>query len=140
MALACTRACAQKKSVQKLKDESRERALTMFRLSRSFAAARRTLFTSASLRNAVGKATQETPKPVVQSSCAAGTVLNLKIRKSGTEPVALEDHDYPEWLWNVLDHKSQEAKLEADPAKKAKKHMRTINKKKIKMNNFIAQM
>lgn len=106
----------------------------MLRLAR----ARRTLFTSSVLRNAAEAVTKEVTK--IQSSCPAGTVLNLKIKKSGAEPVALEDSEYPEWLWTVLDPKVQQATLDQDPAKKAKKEMRARNKKTIKMNNFIAQM
>ncbi|KAH3675517.1 hypothetical protein WICMUC_002606 [Wickerhamomyces mucosus] len=80
------------------------------------------------------------PKNVIKSSCDAGTPLNLKIKKTGNEPVALEDSEYPEWLWTILDKKVQEIKLSEDPAKLAKKEMRTRNKKKIKMNNFMEQM
>ncbi|ODQ60000.1 hypothetical protein WICANDRAFT_15267, partial [Wickerhamomyces anomalus NRRL Y-366-8] len=76
----------------------------------------------------------------IKSSCPVGTLLNLKIKKSGAEPVALEDHEYPEWLWTVLDPKAQEEKLKADPAKYQKKLMRQRNRKNIKHNNFMAQM
>ncbi|CEP23000.1 unnamed protein product [Cyberlindnera jadinii] len=113
--------------------------------------ARRTLFTSSILRNSTAQATTATTASnaaketaastvTVKSSCKAGTSLNLKVKKSGEDPVALEDSEYPEWLWTVLDPKAQQAKLDSDPAKKAKKEMRLRNKKKIKMNNFIAQM
>jgi large subunit ribosomal protein L54 len=116
----------------------------MFRLRTVIAALpKRTIFTSSVLRNAAEGAKEgvkEASKPAVQSSCPAGTVLNLKIKKSGTEPVALEDSEYPEWLWSVLDAKAQQATLDTDAAKKAKREMRARNKKKIKMNNFIAQM
>jgi large subunit ribosomal protein L54 len=112
----------------------------MFRLRTVIVALpKRTIFTSSVLRNAAEGA-KEVSKPAVPSSCPTGTVLNLKIKKSGTEPVALEDSEYPEWLWTVLDAKAQQAKLDTDSAKKAKREMRARNKKKIKMNNFIAQM
>jgi large subunit ribosomal protein L54 len=48
----------------------------------------------------------ETPKPPAQSrsSCPEGTVLNgLNYTKGKTDPVALKDEDYPEWLWSCLD-------------------------------------
>lgn len=76
-----------------------------------------------------------------KSSVAAGTVLNLKIRKNGDEPVALEDSEYPEWLWDSLDKKKVEAKLkEEDLMKWRKKQINKNNTAKIKNNNFISQM
>ncbi|KAK3394371.1 mitochondrial ribosomal protein L37-domain-containing protein [Podospora didyma] len=37
------------------------------------------------------------------SSCVAGTVLNgLNYTKGKTDPVALEDSEYPSWLWDCL--------------------------------------
>jgi len=39
-----------------------------------------------------------------RSSCAAGTVLKgLNYFKGKTDPVALPDEAYPEWLWGCLD-------------------------------------
>lgn len=40
-------------------------------------------------------------KPV--SICPAGTPLNLKIKVNQEEPVALEDKDYPDWLWTIME-------------------------------------
>ncbi|WBW75481.1 mitochondrial ribosomal protein subunit L54 [Schizosaccharomyces osmophilus] len=38
------------------------------------------------------------------SSVLAGTILkNLNIKAGGIDPVAKEDHEYPEWLWTLLD-------------------------------------
>lgn len=108
----------------------------MFRLtSNLFKGPQRAFSTFAVLRN---EAKIQIELPV--SSCKAGTPLNLKIKKSGPEPVALEDSEYPEWLWKVFDKEYQAAKLAEDPIKQAKKEMRLRNKKKIKMNNFVAQM
>lgn len=76
----------------------------------------------------------------VKSSCPAGTPLNLQIKKSGKETVALEDHEYPEWLWTVLDEKVQSAKLAQDPAKLKKKQLRKMNREKIKQNNFLTKI
>lgn len=49
------------------------------------------------------------PKPAsaspvaVRSSCAAGTVLKgLNYTKGKQDPVALEDAEYPSWLWGIL--------------------------------------
>ncbi|GEQ69131.1 hypothetical protein JCM33374_g2802 [Metschnikowia sp. JCM 33374] len=78
---------------------------------------------------------------VPKSSCAPGTVLNLKVRKNGDEPVALEDHEYPEWLWDILDKSKSEAELkEQNPMKWRKKQNAKRNTAKIKNNNFLSQM
>lgn len=40
----------------------------------------------------------------VQSSVPAGTVLKgLNFMKGKQDPIALEDDEYPEWLWGVLE-------------------------------------
>ncbi|ODV80921.1 uncharacterized protein CANTADRAFT_4911 [Suhomyces tanzawaensis NRRL Y-17324] len=76
-----------------------------------------------------------------KSSCVAGTKLNLKIRKNGDEPVALEDSEYPEWLWDMLDKKKCDEKLkETDFMKWRRKHLGKENAKKIKSNNFLANV
>ncbi|ODV96920.1 hypothetical protein PACTADRAFT_24300, partial [Pachysolen tannophilus NRRL Y-2460] len=74
------------------------------------------------------------------SICKAGTPLNLKVKKTGKEPVALEDDQYPEWLWKLLDEDHQRAQLEKDPVKKAKKLLRKQNIEKIKLHNFMTKM
>ena len=44
------------------------------------------------------------------SSCPAGTVLKgLNFMKNKQDPVALEDHEYPDWLWSVLEPKAGDA-------------------------------
>ncbi|KAJ2887853.1 39S ribosomal protein L37, mitochondrial, partial [Coemansia asiatica] len=49
------------------------------------------------------------------SSIAPGTVLKgLNIYKEGKDPVALEDKEYPEWLWTLLDEVPDEAKPEKE--------------------------
>jgi large subunit ribosomal protein L54 len=46
----------------------------------------------------------------VQSSVPAGTVLKgLNFLKNKQDPVALEDHEYPPWLWNVLNARGDAA-------------------------------
>lgn len=42
----------------------------------------------------------------VQSSVPAGTVLKgLNFMKNKQDPVALADHEYPPWLWTVLNQR-----------------------------------
>ncbi|KAK1035729.1 hypothetical protein LTR33_016434, partial [Friedmanniomyces endolithicus] len=44
------------------------------------------------------------------SSVPAGTVLKgLNFMKNKQDPVAMEDHEYPDWLWNVLAEKESQA-------------------------------
>lgn len=75
-----------------------------------------------------------------KSSCPVGTVITVNTKKSGKDPVALEDKEYPDWLWEVLDPESQERKLQADPLKLRKKELRKANREKIKQNNFLRQI
>lgn len=43
---------------------------------------------------------------LVKSSCPAGTVLKgLNFIKGKQDPVALEDSEYPTWLWGILNDK-----------------------------------
>lgn len=74
------------------------------------------------------------------SSCPAGTSLNLNIKKSGKDPVALADEEYPEWLQTVLDKEAQASKLAEDPMKLRKSQIRNNNRANIKQNNFLKQL
>lgn len=70
---------------------------------------RRTLSTTAAPRQAAPANDAKTPSPSptdapVRSSCPPGTVLNgLNYLKGKTDPVALRDEEYPEWLWSCVD-------------------------------------
>ncbi|KAF2716359.1 hypothetical protein K431DRAFT_279086 [Polychaeton citri CBS 116435] len=69
----------------------------------------------------------------IQSSCVAGTKLKgLNFIKGKQDPVALEDHEYPAWLWTVLDSKSNSdnlsAAVEGDLFSKSKKQRRAAAK------------
>lgn len=51
----------------------------------------------------VKPAKSSSPPVLVQSSVPAGTPLKgLNFYKNKTDPVAMEDSEYPAWLWNVL--------------------------------------
>lgn len=113
----------------------------MFTFNKIIVRSSRRLFSTSFISRLEADAAKQTGSQTkVVSSCPAGTPLNLKVKKSGAEPVALEDHEYPEWLWDVLDPKKQLEKLKADPAKYQKKLMRQRNRQKIKNNNFMEQM
>ncbi|KAG8358931.1 hypothetical protein FVEN_g3250 [Fusarium venenatum] len=57
---------------------------------------------------APGETLKDAPAP--RSSCAPGTVLSgLNYTKTGQDPVAKHDDEYPEWLWRCLDVKKKDA-------------------------------
>jgi large subunit ribosomal protein L54 len=61
----------------------------------------------------------EQPKAaaIPKSSCPEGTVLTgLNFLKSGQDPVALKDEDYPAWLWDCLDVMKKSSDGAADDA------------------------
>ncbi|KAG7660744.1 MRPL37 [[Candida] subhashii] len=78
---------------------------------------------------------------VPKSSCPAGTVLNLKVRQRGDEPVALEDSEYPEWLWKMLDPELVREEIKNEDFMRWRKiQLRKANAKRIKQNNFMETM
>lgn len=52
----------------------------------------------------------------IKSSVAAGTSLKgLNFLKGKDDPVAMEDHEYPDWLWGILrDKKKEEDGIDLD--------------------------
>lgn len=59
--------------------------------------------TEAGLEPVPGAPAAEEPKLSI-SSCPAGTKLNgLNYFKNKSDPVALADEEYPEWLWRCLE-------------------------------------
>ncbi|WYZ34889.1 hypothetical protein EsH8_I_001165 [Colletotrichum jinshuiense] len=68
------------------------------------------------------------------SSCPAGTVLNgLNYFKGRTDPVALPDEEYPEWLWTCLESKKEAVEsaddLAAEMFSKSKKQRKAAAKR-----------
>ncbi|KAL4918809.1 mitochondrial ribosomal protein L37-domain-containing protein [Aspergillus aurantiobrunneus] len=65
------------------------------------------------------------------SSCIAGTTLQgLNYFKNKPELVALEDSEYPEWLWSLLDGSKKETKKGGvDPSTLNKKQRKRYEKK-----------
>jgi large subunit ribosomal protein L54 len=50
----------------------------------------------------------EKQAPTVKSSVAAGTPLKgLNFLKGKNDPVAMEDSEYPSWLWSILSKKKK---------------------------------
>ncbi|KAI5953569.1 MRPL37 [Candida jiufengensis] len=76
-----------------------------------------------------------------QSSCKAGTPLNLKIFKKGDEPVALEDSEYPEWLWGMIDPKNNLENIKNENFLRWRRiKLQKENNKIIRNNNFLSKM
>ncbi|KAL5001213.1 mitochondrial ribosomal protein L37-domain-containing protein [Aspergillus recurvatus] len=75
------------------------------------------------------KATKPVERP--PSSCPAGTPLaGLNYFKNKPDVVALEDSEYPEWLWSLLDTANKEAKKGGvDPSTLNKKQRKRYEKK-----------
>ncbi|CAG8541370.1 10274_t:CDS:2 [Ambispora gerdemannii] len=68
------------------------------------------------------------------SAAPAGTVLQgINYLKDGTDPIALPDHEYPEWLWEILDEKKQK-EWANDPTNR--QYLRKIRREKIRDANF----
>lgn len=73
-----------------------------------------------------------TKKP---SSVPKGTVLNgLQYLKDGQDPVALDDSEYPEWLWELLDEKKLKQKT-SKPVNR--QYHRKQSREAIKALNFM---
>ncbi|KAI5809935.1 mitochondrial ribosomal protein L37-domain-containing protein [Peziza echinospora] len=75
--------------------------------------------------------------PSVVSAAPAGTILRgLNYLKNKQDPVALEDHEYPAWLWTVLDEKKGDGlsgEDVGDEYSKSKKERRMATKRAAKL-------
>ncbi|KAM5443030.1 hypothetical protein MferCBS31731_001904 [Microsporum ferrugineum] len=72
---------------------------------------------------APSKPPSKTPKVV--SSVPAGTKLaGLNYEKNKQDPIALEDHEYPDWLWTLLDKSAKKSEAGAGSV-----DVSTMNKK-----------
>ncbi|ORX52419.1 hypothetical protein DM01DRAFT_1288827 [Hesseltinella vesiculosa] len=81
----------------------------------------------------LGTSTQPSRKA---SSTPAGTVLKgINFLKDGKDPVALEDDQYPMWLWDLLDEKKQKQKT-TKPTNRT--YHRKRNRDAIKAANFMS--
>ena len=65
-------------------------------------------------RSNVSKSTGKSAKPApveIKSSVKAGTLLKgLGYIKGKEAPIAKEDHEYPDWLWGLLDNQKDSGK------------------------------
>ncbi|BGP34745.1 hypothetical protein JCM10296v2_006567 [Rhodotorula toruloides] len=102
-------------------------------------------FTSSSLRAAAAPvATQEKASPAAKSSgssCPAGTVLKgLNYLKDASDPVAMEDSEYPSWVWQLgqPDAPVKSKKVDVETRLRAeKKELKRQRKAAIKARNAL---
>lgn len=109
---------------------------------RSTSILRRSLTFSRVLQNAPpAPGITETSATPVESSCKAGTPLNLKIFKKGDEPVAKEDSEYPEWLWTMIDPKNNLDNIKNENFLRWRRiKLQKENNKIIRNNNFLSKI
>ncbi|CAO0793108.1 unnamed protein product [Mucor circinelloides] len=91
------------------------------------------------IRNVASESTTPTPTtPTTQrkpSSAPKGTVLKgIQYLKDKQDPVALDDSEYPEWLWDLLDEKKQKQKT-TKPVNR--QYHRKQSREAIKAMNFM---
>ena len=69
------------------------------------------------------------------SSVAKGqTLTGINFLKDGKDPVALDDSEYPDWLWDLLDEKKQKQKTSKP---NNRQYHRKKNREAIKAMNFM---
>ncbi|KAK4703304.1 large subunit ribosomal protein L54, partial [Phenoliferia sp. Uapishka_3] len=101
----------------------------------------KSLSSSSSLFNSPAVA----PKLIIpQSSCPAGTkIAGLNILKNGSDVVALEDHEYPSWLWTLVapvkvgKKEAEVAKSDAEKLKDARRALQKAGTDSIKAANTL---
>ncbi|SCZ96849.1 BZ3500_MvSof-1268-A1-R1_Chr4-1g06782 [Microbotryum saponariae] len=76
------------------------------------------------------------------SSCPAGTVLpGLNFSKTGSDPIAKEDSEYPSWLWTLLSPRKAPASISGSPKDVAlfdqKRKMKISSKTAIRARNTL---
>ncbi|KAL6928280.1 hypothetical protein ACO0SA_003015 [Hanseniaspora valbyensis] len=64
------------------------------------------------------------------SICPAGTPLNLKIKVNQEEPVALEDNEYPDWLWTIMEEEKISENMSVEDQLKIRKRNISHDRKK----------
>ncbi|KAI8330353.1 mitochondrial ribosomal protein L37-domain-containing protein [Chlamydoabsidia padenii] len=78
---------------------------------------------------------QQEVQPRKPSSTPAGVTLKgISFLKDGKDPVALEDTEYPMWLWDLLDEKKQKQKTTKP---NHRQFHRKQNRDAIKLSNFM---
>jgi large subunit ribosomal protein L54 len=68
----------------------------------------------------------------MQSSCPKGTILKgINVFQGKKDPVALDDAEYPDWLWKLLDKPEEQ-----EHDKMSIKYLRKQSKEKIVRNSL----
>lgn len=61
----------------------------------------------------VGEEAEEEAEAEAEAPSEVGKVVPINIYKDGADPVLMEDSEYPEWLFTLLDRQEGIAELEA---------------------------
>lgn len=75
-----------------------------------------------------------------QKEIKSTTTVGANILKDGPDPKVLEDSEYPDWLWHLLDNKPALSELrrkntESLPYEDLKRFVKLDNRARIKENN-----
>lgn len=94
-------------------------------------------------KGAKGAAAAEAPKvSILSKEIKLTTTVGANILKDGPDPKVLEDSEYPDWLWHLLDKKPALSELrrkntESLPYEDLKRFVKLDNRARIKENNSI---
>ncbi|KAF8475965.1 mitochondrial ribosomal protein L37-domain-containing protein [Kalaharituber pfeilii] len=112
-------------------------ALFLLRSISTSTALRASASTAVKSSDAQSNTTAAGKAPHVVSAAPAGTVLKgLNYLKNKHDPIALEDHEYPAWLWTVLEEMKARGALGeevGDLYSKSKKERRLAAKRAAKL-------
>ncbi|KAI4387711.1 hypothetical protein MLD38_000123 [Melastoma candidum] len=125
-------------------------AMSYFRISRSISGdqginliIRRTYAVGGSKAKKGGKGggAADAPKAsILSNEVKASTVVGANILKEGSDPKILQDAEYPDWLWHLLDKRPALSELrrkdiETLPYEDLKRFVKLDNRASIKENN-----
>ncbi|GMH05081.1 hypothetical protein Nepgr_006921 [Nepenthes gracilis] len=98
---------------------------------------------SKSKKGSKGGAAGVAPKAsMLSKEVKSSTVVGANILKDGTDPRILEDSEYPDWLWHLLDKQPalselQRKEAESLPFEDLKRFVKLDNRARIKENNTV---
>lgn len=103
---------------------------------------RRTFSAGAKKKGGKGGAAADAPKASsLGKEVKSTTTVGANILKDGTDPKVLDDSEYPDWLWRLLDKRPALSELrrkniETLPFEDLKRFVKLDNRARIKENNF----
>ncbi|KAL3611939.1 hypothetical protein D5086_002959 [Populus alba] len=104
---------------------------------------RRTFSAGAKKKGGKGGAAADAPKASsLGKEVKSTTTVGANILKDGTDPKVLDDSEYPDWLWRLLDKRpalsvTEKGRIfETLPYEDLKRFVKLDNRARIKENNF----